>query len=62
MFPQMSGVIRLSTELGDRFHYAKVLARNPYAARRIVGSMRDTDLKIHTIQCFSKESDIEKLM
>jgi N-methylhydantoinase B/oxoprolinase/acetone carboxylase alpha subunit len=56
------GVIRLSTELGDRFHYAKVLARDPYAARKIVGSMRDTDLKIHTIQCFSKESDIEKLM
>jgi N-methylhydantoinase B/oxoprolinase/acetone carboxylase alpha subunit len=56
------GVIRFVAERGDRFHYGKVLASDPYVVRRLVTSMKDPDLKIHTIQYFSKESKIEDLL
>ncbi|MDA4135574.1 MAG: hydantoinase B/oxoprolinase family protein [Thaumarchaeota archaeon] len=56
------GVIRFVADKGDPFHYGKVLASNPYVIRRLVSSMKDSDVKIHTIQYFSKESKIEDLM
>ncbi len=56
------GVLRFVSERGDRFHYGKVLATDPYVIRRLVGLMKGSDVKIHTIQYFSKESKIEDLL
>lgn len=54
------GLLRCVTERGDRFHYGKIAASDPYAIRRFVSSLGSTDIKIHTIQFFPKESKIEE--
>jgi hypothetical protein len=59
---RFSGVIRLATERGDRFHYAKILASDPYVIRKLVSSLKDSSISIHTIQYFSKESRIWELL
>jgi len=58
----MPGLIRIVTERGDCFHYAKVLASDPYVIRRLIGLMKGSDVRIHTIQYFSKQSKIEDLL
>ena len=57
-----AGVIKFVAERGDRFHYAKVLASDPYVIRRLVASQRGSDVRIHTVQYFSRESKIESLL
>jgi N-methylhydantoinase B len=58
----MPGMIRFVAERGDRFHYGKALATDPYVIRRLVASMKGSDVRIHTIQYFSKETGIEELL
>lgn len=56
--PGFPGVIKCVLEKGDRYHYAKVLASDPYVIRRLVASLTGTDVRIHTIQHFAKDSRI----
>jgi N-methylhydantoinase B/oxoprolinase/acetone carboxylase alpha subunit len=57
-----SGILCFVTEYGDRFHYGKVLATDPYVIRRLVRLFKESDVKIHTIQLFSIQSRIENML
>jgi N-methylhydantoinase B/oxoprolinase/acetone carboxylase alpha subunit len=56
----VDGILGFISERGDRFHYARVLAEDPYAIRRLVSKAGSGGVRIHTIQSFSKESGIEE--